>query len=62
MMSDLSGSSLILARSEIAKDKKRVEEYTPDIKVMDLYNFEFDEIILKDVVVLNTPVTYFVTL
>lgn len=36
-----------------------MEEYTLDIKYIDLNDFEFDEIILRDAMVLNTLVTYF---
>lgn len=32
---------------------------TPQIHAMDLDNFEFDEVILRDAIVLNTSMNYF---
>lgn len=36
-----------------------VETLTPTIQAINLDDFEFDEVILKDTVVLNTLITYF---
>lgn len=39
--------------------RKAREEYTLGMEAMDMDNFGFEEVILKYVVVLDTPVTYF---
>lgn len=46
-------------RKKAAKRRKVVEEYKPGMKAMDLDNFEFDEVILRDIVVLDALITYF---
>lgn len=40
------------------KKKKLVETLNPSIKAMDLDDFECDEVILKDIVVLTPPIIY----
>lgn len=36
-----------------------MEKYTLDVEAMDIDDFDFDEVILRDIVVLDTSVTYF---
>lgn len=57
-------SSSFLASSlascvEILKKRKMGKTSTPQMQSMDIDDFEFEEVILKDTVVINTQVTYF---
>lgn len=45
--------------TKVFKKRKVIEHPTPKIEAMDLDDFEFDKVILRDVVVLDTLVTYF---
>lgn len=57
-MSGNPGSSSLL-RHEVVKKRKFGEEYTPSIEAMDMDEFEFDKVILKDSVLFDTSVMYF---
>lgn len=58
MASDRPSSSLPLKNKAIKK-RKVIEDLTLKIETMDLEKFEFNEVVLRDVVVLYTLVTYF---
>lgn len=58
-VSSLLESSSVPPRVKASKKRKISEDLTPQMEVMDLNNFKFDEVILRDVVVLDTLMTYF---
>lgn len=47
-----------LLQIEVINKRKAIQDRTPKIEAMDLDNFEFDEVIIRDVVVMDTLVTF----
>lgn len=59
MMSSMPSVSSQPPNDEAFKKRKANEDLTPQIEVMDLDDFEFDKVVLMNMMVLNTPMTYF---
>lgn len=58
-LSRIPSLSALLPFTEASKKRKQIELLTSPIQAMNLDDFEFEEVILKDTVVLNTHITYF---
>lgn len=59
MVSSLPSSSSLSPRANVSKKRKRGEDPTPQIQAIDLEDFEFDEVIMRDAIEQNTSMTYF---
>lgn len=56
---NLLSSSSLPPRAKVSKKRKVDGTLIPQIQAIDLDDFEFDEVILREVIVINTPRTYF---
>lgn len=59
MVSDRLSFSSSPSISRVIKKWKVVDESTPSMEVIDLLDFKFGEVFLRDYVVMDTLVTYF---
>lgn len=59
MVSDRLSFSSLPFISRVIKKWKVVDESTPSMEVIDLLDFKFGEVFLRDYVVMDTLVTYF---